>query len=156
LLDVAAIMTTMTAPTGPQRQRLAAVVRQRRAALDWSREKAAEQCGMAPMTYDRVEDGETVQVRTHGKVERGLGFAAGAFQAIFDGAPSVKLEDGGEMAVYSEGVVRPGDLEEDVRGALQTTMVSATNLDPETIRDITGRAIEELRRRGVLPAEGGS
>lgn len=149
----------MTAPPGRHdsaRQRLAALVEQRRVALGWSKEKAAAACdGLAYMTYDRVENGEGVQARTLARIEKGLGFAPGAFRAVLEGAKSVVLEDGTEIHVVEiAAAIPPRDVEERVRSAMHNAMVTGTDLDADKIRGATERAIQELRKSGVLPSEG--
>lgn len=145
----------MTAPTGqpnPARQRLAALVQQRRVALGWSKEKAAAACdGLAYMTYDRVESGESVHARTLARVEKGLGFTSGAFKSVLDGAKSVILQDGTEVQVYEIAAVPPEDVEERFRSAMHNSMVMGTGLDADKIREVAELAIRELRKGGVLP-----
>lgn len=147
----------MTAPTGrqkPARQRLAALVQQRRVALGWSKETTAATCGLAYMTYDRVENGESVQARTLARLEKGLGFGPGTFRAVLEGATSVMLEDGTEMQVIEIAAVPPEDIEDQVRGAMHNAMVAGTDLDADKIRNAAELAIQILRKGGVLPPAG--
>jgi transcriptional regulator with XRE-family HTH domain len=144
-------MTASTGHPAPRLQRLAALVTQRRAALGWSQEKAAEAAGIAVMTYRRMEEARRVQAPSYAKLEVAFGFRAGACLAVLGGASTVALADGGEMSEVEFAVVPPEMIEEKARQAITNAMVAGTDLTPERIKRINDAAIQAMRDAGILP-----
>ncbi|MFJ6066517.1 helix-turn-helix domain-containing protein [Streptomyces tendae] len=135
-------------------QKLAALVTQRRAQLRLSQEKAAKTCGMAYMTYRKIENGESVYASTYAKLEVGFAMRAGSCKAVLDGGDSITLEDGTEL--IEGGRITPLDpatLEEGLREAItKGATLTAPNLTLGEVQAINERVVEELRRRGILPS----
>lgn len=136
-------------------QRLARLVTQRRAALGWSKEKAADEAGVAHMTYRRIEGGYRVQARSYAKIEVAFDFKPGSCQAVLDGADSITLTDGTEL-IEGANIFRPStaDLGAAAREAVR---VAATLTTPEMTlakaQELSERAVEEMQKRGLLPPE---
>lgn len=141
-------------PTALHQQKLAALVTQRRAQLALSQEKAAKACGIAYMTYRKLEEGQPVRASTYAKLEVGFGIRAGSCKAVLEGAAdSVTLEDGTEL--IEGGRITPFDpatLEEGLREAVRRgATVTAPSLTLGEVEAMNERIVEELRRRGILP-----
>lgn len=134
-------------------QRLADLIAQRRAALGWSKEKAAEKAGISYTTYTRVEEAQNVQAMSLAKIEGALGVAPGAARAVVRGAMSLKLADGGELLAGSKiTAVQPEWLEEEVQRAVTDAAIGTIpEATGEKIQELNAKVIEMLRRRGVLP-----
>jgi len=64
-----------------QRQKLGQLVRQRRDELGLSKDRAAAEAGVSPVTWTRVEDGAKVRILTYAGVERVLGWRPGACES---------------------------------------------------------------------------
>ncbi|MFD5709555.1 hypothetical protein ACFWHW_04020 [Streptomyces pharetrae] len=149
-------MTPPSDQTARHLQRLAALVVQRRAQLDLSQEDAARTCGIAYMTYRKVEGGQRVRDSTYGKLEVGFNFRAGSCKAVIDGAAdSVVLEDGTEL-IEGGQITRldPEALESSLREAIRDgatlTMPGMTLGEVEAMNE---RIVENLRKRGILPSD---
>lgn len=137
-------------------QRLADLIIQRRVALGWSKEKAAEQAEVSYTTYTRVEQAMNVQAGSLAKIEGALGVAPGAARAVVRGAMSLKLADGSELLAGSKVTPVPPDwLEEEVQRAVTDAAIGTIpEATGEKIRELNAAVIERLRRRGVLPETG--
>jgi transcriptional regulator with XRE-family HTH domain len=148
-------MTSASDQTARHLQRLAALVVQRRAQLKLSQEDAAKLCGVAYMTYRKVEGAQSVREATYAKLEVGFGLRAGSCKAVLDGAAdSVVLEDGTELIEGGQITrIDPGALEAGLREAIRDgatmTMPGMTLGEVEAMRE---RIVENLRRRGILPS----
>jgi DNA-binding XRE family transcriptional regulator len=148
-------MTPPSDQTARHLQRLAALVAQRRAQLDLTKEEAARTCGIAYMTYWKVEDGQSVRASTYAKLEVGLSMRAGSCKAVIEGsADSVVLEDGTEL-IEGGQITRldPDTLEASLRDAVRhgaTLTVPGVTLGE--VEAMNARIMEELRRRGILPS----
>jgi hypothetical protein len=147
------------APTSDQtsarhRQRLAALVAQRRAQLRLTLEDAAKVCDIAYMTYRKVEGGQPVRPSTYAKLEVGFGMRAGSCKAVLEGtADSVVLEDGteliegGQIARFDADALTEGLPDAVARSA----MLVAPELTGRQIHELNEQLMEELRRRGLVP-----
>lgn len=146
-------MTPLTPARNESLKRLAALVIQRRTALGWTKEKAAEAAGVAYMTYDRVENGKGVQARTYGRIETALDVRPGGCAAVLNGADSLTLTDGTELLVGA----KISQLDTDrLDGAIRDAVTSAAILTkPELtggeLQKLGDALVEELQRRGILP-----
>jgi hypothetical protein len=143
LLGVAEMMGGMAPPidaAAKPRRHLAALVTQRRLVLGWTKGRARQEAGIAPMTYDKVERGDSVKPETYGAVEAAFGIVPGSCLAVLQGATTLSLVDGGvvtvETAEPSEdaelGLVR--DLPLEIREGLREGQVFASgvyDLSPE-------------------------
>lgn len=138
-------------------QKLAALVTQRRAALGLrSKEAGAKACGIAVMTYRKVEEGVAVTGTTYAKVELAYGFRPGSCRAVLDGADSITLEDGTEL--IEGGNIRDfansGQLEEEVDRAFdKSASLTAPHLTLSEARAMKEEMLKELRSRGVLKSD---
>jgi DNA-binding XRE family transcriptional regulator len=134
-------------------QRLAALVAQRRAQLGLTKEDAAKACGIAYMTYWKIEDAQRVRATTYAKLEVGFGMRAGSCKAVLDGADSITLDDGTEL--IEGGQIKRLDLDtlrEVIPDAVtRSAMLVAPELTGRQIQELGERVVEDLRRRGRLP-----
>jgi transcriptional regulator with XRE-family HTH domain len=138
------------------RQRLAALITQRRAALGWSKETSADKAGISYTTYTRVEEGQNVQAMSYAKIEAAFALVPGSCRAVLDGAHSITLTDGTELLLGSKITpLTPDMLEAEVQQAVTNAAIGTL---PETtgekIREISDQVIEHLRKRGILPPAG--
>jgi DNA-binding XRE family transcriptional regulator len=134
-------------------QRLAALVAQRRAQLGLTKEDAAKACGIAYMTYWKIEDAQRVRATTYAKLEVAFGLRAGSCKAVLDGADSITLDDGTEL--IEGGQIKRLDLDtlrEVIPDAVtRSAMLVAPELTGRQIQELGERVVEDLRRRGRLP-----
>jgi|SRR5690606_1135068 len=134
-------------------QRLAALVAQRRAQLGLTKEDAAKACGIAYMTYWKIEDAQRVRATTYAKLEVAFGMRAGSCKAVLDGADSITLDDGTEL--IEGGQIKRLDLDtlrEVIPDAVtRSAMLVAPELTGRQIQELGERVVEDLRRRGRLP-----
>ncbi|MFG2412351.1 hypothetical protein [Streptomyces goshikiensis] len=137
-----------------QRTLLGILVRQRRVALQYTQAKGAKACGLSGQTYWNVEHGHPASPTTYAKVEHGFGMRAGSCQAVLDGADSITLDDGTEL--IAGGQIQRPSLErqaEDVRAAISTAArLVVPGITLGQADDMTDRVVEELQKRGILPA----
>lgn len=134
-------------------QRLAALVAQRRAQLGLTKEDAAKACGIAYMTYWKIEDAQRVRATTYAKLEVAFGMRAGSCKAVLDGADSITLDDGTEL--IEGGQIKRLDLDtlrEVIPDAVtRSAMLVAPELTGRQIQELGEQVVEDLRRRGRLP-----
>jgi DNA-binding XRE family transcriptional regulator len=141
-------------PTARHLQRLAALVAQRRAQLDLTKEDAAKKCGIAYMTYWKIEGGQSVRGSTYDKVDVGFDMRAGSCRAVADGAAdSVTLNDGTELIEGGQiARVNTEALGEEIGDAVtKSAMLVAPDLTGRQIQELNERTVEILRKRGLLP-----
>ncbi|MEU0991639.1 helix-turn-helix transcriptional regulator [Streptomyces sp. NPDC005953] len=134
---------------------LADLVRQRRAALKLTQVAAAKRIGLAPMTYRHIEGGTSVSDSSYSKLEFAFGFTAGACRGVLGGADSIRLTDGSEI-IHGGQITRPSlsEAEESVKQAFGTVArLTAPHLTLGETEEMTRLLIEELRKRGILPAD---
>ncbi|MGW4043043.1 hypothetical protein [Streptomyces sp. NPDC004721] len=128
--------------------RLGDHVKAHRVQLYSSRLKAAQAVGISKDTWQRVEDGLTVQEVTWAKVERALGWAAGSCAVVAEGGEPVLVDraDGtaaaGARRQLSEEAVRRAAFE-----AARAKLPSAPIGDIDAFSD---ELVEVLRRSGDL------
>lgn len=136
-------------------RRLGALVQQRRAVLEWSIARAAEEAGIAYMTYQRVERAQGVQQSTYAKLERAFGFRPGSCRAVLDGATSIALLDGSEIVEGGRLTpIRPEDMAEEVRDAVTSaTIATVPGLTGKEIKALNDEVLRELQRRGILSSD---
>ena len=127
-------------------QRLAGLVRQRRADLVMSKVAVAAEADMSANTYMKIEDGKPLRETTYRRIEAVLGWAAGSCRAILDGAASpVQTVDGPS----DTGITHIP--EEDLGQAFTSALVAVSEtLTAPEIREISRKVVEELKRRGLL------
>lgn len=152
------MMAAMVAPSDSaarQLKLLGELVMQRRIALKiGSKEKAADRCGLSHVPYRNVEAGRSASDTTYAKIEKGFGILPGSLKAVIDGADSVPLADGTEL-IHGGRISHPtlesvdAEAKEAIAKAVGLTTPELTFTQAEAI---SARAIEELRKRGILPA----
>ncbi|GAA3268117.1 helix-turn-helix transcriptional regulator [Streptomyces lavendulae] len=133
---------------------LGVLVRQRRVSLGHTQLQGAKACGLSNQTYWNVEHGRPVSVTTYAKVEQGYEMPAGACLAVLDGSDSITLLDGTEL-ISGAQVQRPslGEQAEDVRAAVNTAArLTVPGITLGQADAMTEKVIEELQKRGILPA----
>ncbi|MEV6790868.1 hypothetical protein AB0M87_02480 [Streptomyces sp. NPDC051320] len=141
----------MATPDHGGRLRLARLVVQHRTKLGWHKSHAAEAADLTITTYMRVEKGQSVRDVTYTKIERGFGWAPGACMAVIEGAPD--LQEAGEQL---EGVrIAPVAVAEGVRQSVQHAVIATLPGTPAGDMALLSEGVlAELRRRGIVPAEG--
>ncbi|MFJ1697637.1 hypothetical protein ACIOHC_21395 [Streptomyces sp. NPDC088252] len=135
------------------RQRLRRLVIQRRVQLGWHKADAAAAADLTITTYMRVEKGLSVRDVTYAKIERAFGWAAGACEAILEGAAEAQLA--GDVA---EGVrYAPVAGEDGARRAVQDAVIATMpEVTAGRMAELTEAVVAELRRRGIVSGEGSS
>lgn len=148
-----AMAAAIETPTDQQKL-LGALVRQRRVALGYTQAQGSKACGLSGQTYWNVEHGVPASATTYAKVEHGYGMRAGSCQAILKGADSITLDDGTELIAGGQiQRVETGQLAEDIREAVNSAArLTAPDLTHRQTEEMTAQVVEELRRRGILPA----
>lgn len=139
----------MATPDNATRQTLARLVIQRRVELGWHKADAASAAELTITTYMRVEKGLSVRDVTYAKIERALGWAPGACEAIVQGATEVQMAgdvvDGVRYAPTTAG------LDEDARQAVQDVFIATRPQTPVgEMAEFSKAIVEELRKRGIL------
>lgn len=131
-------------------RRLAEAVERRRSELRISVDEAARRATMSNTTWHRVEDGKATRDTTYSRVDDVLGWPTGTCMQILDDPdyrPFPSEVAGG--ARYSQVPIE----EDAVRQAITSaTIATAPELTGAQIKALQERAIEELRRQGVLKA----
>ncbi|MGW4075909.1 hypothetical protein ACWELB_20765 [Streptomyces asiaticus] len=135
--------------------RLAAAVKKRRIELTLGIEAAAKAAGMSKDTWYKVEGSPTrpiqsVRDTTYARVDEVLKWAAGSCIAIAEGGEPVPIEhiEDGSSVVFAD--LSREQLSEEVQIAVNEAAIAVTDLPAEKIRKLNQRAIEALRRRGVI------
>ncbi|MFE9064835.1 hypothetical protein [Streptomyces violaceusniger] len=135
--------------------RLAAAVKKRRTELKLGVEAAAKAAGMSKDTWYKVEGSPTrpiqpVRDTTYARVDEVLQWAAGSCIAIAEGSEPVPIEhaEDGSSVVFAD--LSTERLSEEVQIAVNEAAIAVTDLPAEQIRKLNQRAIEALKRRGVI------
>lgn len=134
----------------PDLARLARYVKARRLELGLARKLAAARAGMSKDTWRRVEEGEPVREMSYAKMDPVLGWASGSTAGVLGGGEPVATRaaetSGAEISELSS-TDRGGR----AREAIQLAAISTTSgLTAEEIRDLSDRAVEELKERGII------
>ena len=148
-------MVATPEPAATQLRLLAVLITQQRIALHFgSKEEAAAACGLSHMPYRNVEAGKRVSTTTYAKIENGFKLRPGSCQAVLEGADSITLTDGTELIAGGQiQRVEPDQLAEDIRAAVNSAArLTAPDLTHRQTEEMTAKVVEELRRRGILPA----
>ncbi|MFJ8883649.1 hypothetical protein ACIRJR_09565 [Streptomyces sp. NPDC102402] len=139
----------MATPDNDRQQRLADLVIQRRIQLGWHKIDAANAAELTITTYARVEKGLPVRDVTYAKIERALGWAPGACDAVLQGANEAQLA--GEVADGVRYAPAPLGQDDDARQAVQDAYIATR---PETpageMAEMTTAILVELRKRGII------
>lgn len=147
----------MVAPTESASTRLhllGVLVRDQRVALGYpSKEKAAAAVGLSHVPYRNVENGVAVSDLTYTKIELGFGMLPGSCRAVLGGADSIRLQGGGEL-ISGARADRPSleNVEAEARAAIQIAIgIAAPDVTVGQAERLSDAALEELRKRGLLP-----
>lgn len=140
----------MALPDADDLQRLALLVAQRRVQLGWHKADAATASELTITTYMRVEKGLSVRDVTYAKIERALGWAPGACQAVLDGATQAQL-----AGTVVEGVrYAPVSASTDSEGALRAVQDAVMATMPDTpagqMAEFSRAVLAELQKRGIV------
>lgn len=137
-----------------QQALLGVLVRQRRVALGYTQAQGSKACDLSGQTYWNVEHGRSASATTYAKVEHGYGMRAGSCQAVLDGADSITLTDGTELIAGGQiQRIESSQLAADFRDAVNTAArLTAPELTHGQTEAMTETVMEELRKRGILPA----
>ncbi|NWF25303.1 hypothetical protein HW130_03320 [Streptomyces sp. PKU-EA00015] len=134
--------------------RLAKAVKARRLQLHPSRLAAANAAGVSKDTWQRVEEGLSVRDVSYAKMDPALGWVVGSCMLIADGGdpvPVVQHEAAG--SAFESVSIPPSLLPEDVRGVVtDAAMATTPGLTVREIQELSDKVVEELRKRGILPA----
>lgn len=135
----------------PDLQRLAERVKKRRLDLNLALKRAAAAAGMSKDTWIRVEAGLVVRPQTYDKIEDVLRWTTGSCRKILEGGEPVEIDPYIDEAAVEYRHVPTEMLGNEIRQAIQGSMVAGTDLTADKIREVSERAIEVLRERGLLP-----
>lgn len=106
---------------------------------------------MSNTTWHRVEDGKGVRDTTYSRVDDVLGWPTGTCMQILDDPDYRPFPS--EVAASGARVSQAPIEEDAVRQAITSaTIATAPELTGAQIKQLQERAIEELRRQGILKA----
>ncbi|KUL59627.1 helix-turn-helix domain-containing protein [Streptomyces albidoflavus] len=134
----------------PDLARLARYVKDRRLELGLARKLAAAHAGMSKDTWRRVEEGEPVREMSYAKMDPVLGWAPGSTASVLAGEEPVATRPA-ETPGAEISEVPPADRDSRARDAIRLAAIStAGGLTAEEIRELSDRAVQELRERGII------
>lgn len=145
----------MVAMTSRDLDRLAAAVAARRTELKLGIETAAKAANMSKDTWYKVEGSparpvQPVRETTYTRVDEVLQWAVGSCVAIAEGGQPVPIEPAEESGSVVFADLSSEKLSEEVQIAVNEAAIAVTDLPAEQIRKLNQRAIEALKRRGVI------
>lgn len=119
-----------------------------------SRLAAANAAGVSKDTWQRVEEGVPVRDVSYAKIDPALGWAVGSCMLIADGGDPVPVaRHEGDGSAFESVKIPPSLLPEDVRGVVtDAAMATTPGLTVREIQELSDKVVEELRKRGILPA----
>lgn len=136
---------------GPDLERLATRVQERRLHLRLGIEPAARAVGMSKDTWKRVEAAQTVRDTSYAGIERALHWAPGSCRRILAGGDPVIVEESPAGDDSTIAVIPKDELERHVGDSVNAAALGVKgDLTAEQILDLNQRVLEELRRRGVI------
>jgi hypothetical protein len=132
--------------------RLAAAVQLRRSELGISVDEAARRASMSNTTWHRLEDEHNVRDTTYIRVDTVLGWPRGACEQLlndpdFQPHPTETVDG----VRYSQAPIDEAALRQAIQSA---TIATAPELTGAQIVALQERALDELRRQGLLPQGG--
>ncbi|WBP89470.1 hypothetical protein [Kitasatospora cathayae] len=131
--------------------RLAETVSRRRAELRLSRDACARQAKMSITTWRRVEEGQPVRDITYARVDEVMGWPLGtSARVIEDSDYSPIASEVVKGARFSKAPLSSEALRQAIQNA---TIATAPELTGAQIQELQEKAIEELRRQGLLPSD---
>jgi transcriptional regulator with XRE-family HTH domain len=129
--------------------RLGQALKQARLSRGLSQAELAELAGVSTASVQNAEAGDVPKKRmpyTLARIGTALTWPSGSVEAVLDGA----APPGG----WTDVSVQPQIDEEELESILNSAMLRATNSTTSTeIRNATKIAIDELRKRGILPPQ---
>jgi hypothetical protein len=142
-------------PTGDRHyERLATLARRRRAELGLAlNDVNAKAGGLSNRTWQRVEKGLEIRETNYVKVDGLLKWAPGSCLAILDGGEPTAVE---EMKGPAASGVQKSALPQEVidKQAIETIQLAliatAKGTSAEEIREMSERAVRDLRERGLI------
>jgi transcriptional regulator with XRE-family HTH domain len=132
-------------------QRLATRIAQRRVQLGMNKIDVVRASGLTTTTYAKLEGGLSVRDVTYAKLEPALDWAIGSCREILEGGEPTPL-DASSVDGIVVSTVTHGPLGDEIGQALQDAAFALEDisLTTEDVRKLKQRALEELRRRGVI------
>ncbi|WP_051834650.1 hypothetical protein [Streptomyces sp. NRRL S-15] len=126
-------------------------MKNRRLELKLARKRAAELAGMSKDTWQRIEEAGEVRLMSIAKVDAALGWAPGSAAGILEGREPIQTRQasGAPGADISR---RPTEeLVGRAREVIQlATVATTTGLTSEEIRDLSDRAVRDLKAHGLI------
>ena len=137
------------APRDPAR--LASYVKTRRLNLGLARKTAAEHAGMSKDTWKRIEEGGSVREMSYAKVDPVLGWAPGSCIAVLGGREPILSKPAETPADADISRVPDEDLGDRARKVIQLATIATTSgLTADEIRELSDRAVQDLRANGII------
>lgn len=132
-------------------RRLAELVQLRRAELRLSKDECARRAGMSNTTWTRVEEGLGVRDTTYSRVDEVLGWPLGTSARVISDLDFTPMPSEVIKGVrHSKVPIRSDDLRRAIQNA---TIATAPDLTGAQIHELQERALEELRKQGLLPSD---
>lgn len=137
--------------TSPDLERLAVLVKKRRAELKLGIEPAAKLAGISKDTWKRVEAGLKVWDTKYTGVETALQWATGSCLRVLGGHDPIVNEQISEDPETRVAEIPKTDLERLIGDAVQSAAIATRgSLTGDEILELNEKVIQELRERGVI------
>lgn len=144
----------MPSPTHHDLERLAKAARRRRADLGLPlTDNTAKAAGVSKGTWQRVEKGLPIRETNYRKIDGLLQWASGSCIAVLQGGEPVLVSDMKEPEAtdVQKSPVPQDVIDEQVRETIQLALIAtAKGTTAEEIREMSERAVRELRERGLI------
>ncbi|MER6098419.1 hypothetical protein ABT154_21675 [Streptomyces sp. NPDC001728] len=129
---------------------LAKAVKKRRIELALGYKRAANDAGIAPDTWKRIETGLPVREISYAKVDPVLHWAPGSCTAVLDGrSPVLVAPMEGEAGVSISPM--PPEALETVKDVVQLAAIATTSgLTADEIRALSEKVVRDLKEKGLL------
>lgn len=114
-------------------------------------DKNAKAGGTSKGTWMRVEKGLPIRETNYAKIDGLLQWARGSCIAVIGGHEPIpsRPAEGAEGVTISERPVR--DLDDEARDVIRLATIATTKgLTSEEIRDLSDRAVRDLKERGLI------
>lgn len=132
--------------------RLAKTARERRLELSLAlNDKNAKAAGTSKGPWQRVEKGMPIRVTNYAKIDGLLKWAPGSCIAVLEGREPIATRPAKDTpgADISDRPVR--DLDDEARDVIRLATIATTKgLTSEEIRDLSDRAVRDLKKRGLI------
>ena len=141
----------MTSPVSPGRERLAALVQERRMELGLGIEPAAKLADISKDTWKRIEAALKVWDSKYAGVETALQWASGSCMRILDGHDPIPNEAAEAAPGVKIAQIPKSDLERLVGDAVKVAAIATKgSMTGDEILALNERVLQELRERGVI------